>query len=69
MARVEVVRGRLEGVSETKVTLSVPSGSGGWVEKDFPRGELEMDLGWLFSHLGQWVQVRLEDGIARSVTE
>ena len=68
MARVEVVRGKLEGVSETKVTLSMSSGSG-WVEKDFPRGELEMDLGWLFSHLGQWVQVRLEDGIARAVTE
>jgi hypothetical protein len=66
--RVEIVQGKLEGISETKVILKLPQGKE-WVEKEFPRGELAVGLEWVFSHMGQWVRVKLVDGVAKEVSE
>ncbi len=66
--RVQIVQGKLEGISETKVILKLPQGKE-WVDKEFPRGELGVGLEWVFSHMGQWVRVKLVDGVAKEVSE
>jgi len=66
--RVQIVQGKLEGISETKVILKLPQGKE-WVEKEFPREELSVGLEWVFSHMGQWVRLKLVDGVAREVSE
>ena len=66
--RIQIVRGRLEGISETKVILKVSVGKA-LVEQEFPRGELGVGLEWIFSHMGQPVQLKLVDGVATEVSE